>query len=24
MTTTRTVMSGPNKPGKYTDVWERE
>jgi hypothetical protein len=24
MTTTRIVMNGPNKPGKYTDVWERE
>ena len=24
MTTTRKVMSGPAKPGTYTDVWERE
>jgi hypothetical protein len=24
MTTTRQVMSGPAKPGTYTDVWERE
>lgn len=24
MTTTRKVMSGPAKPGTYTDVWEKE
>lgn len=24
MTTTRKVMSGPGKPGTYTDVWERQ
>jgi hypothetical protein len=24
MTTTRQVMSGPAKPGTYTDVWEKE
>jgi hypothetical protein len=24
MTTTRQVMSGPGKPGTYTDVWEKE
>ena len=24
MTTTRTVMSGPAKPGTYKDVWEKE
>jgi hypothetical protein len=24
MTTTRQVMTGPAKPGTYTDVWEKE
>lgn len=24
MTTTRQVMSGPSKPGTYTDIWEKQ
>lgn len=24
ITTTRKIMSGPEKPGTYTDVWEKE